>query len=118
MFKSLNTSIPSPSYYNITSSRYDLEDCHREGYAWKLKDGRSDVFIELIEGMKEYNRQLKLTQTGDYNIVATATSAGKIVDADEYLLTIAGEKQFDYRLLVIIVFVVITVLITLLALIR
>lgn len=78
-----------------------------------VKDGKSDVFFDLIEGQKEYNREFRLTQAGEYKITAVASSEGKVIDTDEYSLTVEGEKGFDYRLIMIIVLVIIVIAIVL-----
>lgn len=57
-------------------------------------------------------------QPGEYKIIAVASSQGKIIDTDEYLLTVTGEKKFDYRLVMIIMFAFVVMVITLLSLIR
>ncbi len=83
-----------------------------------IKDGRSDVFIELIEGKKEYQRQLKLTQSGEYKIIAVASSEGKTIDTDSYMLTISGKPTFDYRLFLILAFAFVVIVMTLTFLIK
>jgi len=68
-----------------------------------IKDSRSDVFLELIEGQKEYSRQLKLAQLGEYKIIAKASFQGAVVDTDEYLLAVEGtdEEKANYMLILL-----------------
>ncbi len=77
-----------------------------------VRDGSSDVFIELIEGQKEYIRQFKITSPGEYKVVATSSSQQGQIDVDEYQLTVAGDKPFNFGLMLIIIFSFIVIVIT------
>lgn len=67
-----------------------------------IKNGKEDVFTKLIDGKIEYQQKLKLVKPGEYKVLAVATSQGKIVDTDEYLLTVTGARQFNLGEIVMI----------------
>ncbi len=78
-----------------------------------IKDNKQDVFIEVVDGQKEYTRRLKLTQPGDYKIVVTASSSQGIVDVDEQLFFVEGEKNSNYWVILVVVPVFFATVITL-----
>lgn len=63
---------------------------------------RQDVFFDVVEGAKEYQKQLKLAQPGEYKVIATASFQGKVVDTDEYSLAVEGTEQTDHTLTLLV----------------
>jgi len=75
-----------------------------------IRNGEETVFIEIIEGKKEYNAQLELLKPGHYQIKATAKSAQGTIDEDIRYVTVEGEEQPDYGLTILVIIIVIVIL--------
>lgn len=90
----------SGAMVNITVKNY--EDLSTELII--MRNWNENIFSETIDGAKEYKRSFEITRTGEYLIMARAFSNEKLVEMDEYLLTVRDMPGSDITSILIVAF--------------